>query len=61
MQWLGQVVRRGRSRDWLLHGNCISVGAGLDPAVHFQHRMERHISLRLESSTTCGAKHEGWY
>ena len=34
----------------------MAMGAVLDPVVHFQHRMERRISLSLESSTACDAK-----
>lgn len=60
IQWLGQIMYRERQRDWLLHNNCISVREGLDPAVYFQHGMERHISLRLGSSTTCDAKCKGY-
>lgn len=47
-------LRRDRKGDWLLHSTCISVGPGLDPAVHFQPRMEKHMSLSLGSSTSCG-------
>lgn len=49
---------RGRKREWLPHSKCISVGPGLDPAVHFQHRMEKHVNLSSGSSTSFGdARH----
>lgn len=44
----------GKKRDWLLHSKCISVGLGLNPAVHFQHRTEKHMSLSSGSSASCG-------
>lgn len=45
---------RDRQRDWLLHRKCISVGPGLDPEAHFQHKVEKHVSLGSGSSTSGG-------
>jgi len=58
MDWSG-CLSRGRKRDWLLHSKRVSGEPGLDPVVHFQQRMEKHMSLSSGSSTSCGdARHD---